>query len=155
MRYLKHWYTSGGVLLINYDLYRSSLSSNHINDKEDYYKYLVNPGADIVILDEAHRIKNSSSLLASHVRKIRTKARICLTGYPLQNHLVEYYYMINFIAPGLLGSRELFKSYFSNIIEKCYSDSSKATKLDAAFKLYVLQLLTGHVTHRYVYTCNF
>jgi SNF2 family DNA or RNA helicase len=148
MRYLKHWYTYGGVMLINYDMYRALLTTHNMNDKDSYHKYLVNPGADVVVLDEAHRIKNSTSLLSNHVNKIRTRTRICLTGYPLQNHLIEYYYMINFIAPGLLGSRDSFKSYFSHHIEKCYSDSSKSTKLDAAFKLYVLQLLTGHVTHR-------
>jgi hypothetical protein len=148
MRYLKYWYTQGGVMLINYDLFRALLGTSNLNDQKEYCRYLVNPGPDIVILDEAHRIKNSSSLLSTHVNKIRTRSRICMTGYPLQNRLLEYYYMINFIAPGLLGSKDRFKTYFSIYIDKCYSDSSKHIKEQAAFKLYVLQLLTGHVTHR-------
>lgn len=148
MKYIKYWYTHGGVMLANYDQFRSLLTAGNINDKEMYYHYLVNPGPDVIILDEAHRIKNSYSILSALVKKIKTKSRICLTGYPLQNRLLEYYYMIDFIAPGLLGSKEKFDSYFGNYIEKCYADSSTTTKERANFKLYVLQLLTAHVTHR-------
>lgn len=109
---------------------------------------LVNPGADVVILDEGHRIKNSATHISTLINQVRTRCRICLTGYPLQNHLSEYYDMINFIAPSLLGSPEKFKSYFSNIIERCYVDSSKNTKHQAAMKMYVLQILTDSVTQR-------
>ncbi|KAI8083683.1 P-loop containing nucleoside triphosphate hydrolase protein [Thamnidium elegans] len=148
MKYIKYWYTHGGVMLFNYDQFRSLLTGSNINDKEMYYHYLVNPGPDVIILDEAHRIKNSSSVLSALVNKIRTRSRICLTGYPLQNRLLEYYYMIDFIAPGLLGSKEKFDCYFSDYIDKCYSDSSITTKEQACFKLYVLQFLTAFVTHR-------
>lgn len=135
---------------MNYDRFSRLLNSKDANNASTYYKYLVNPGADIVVLDEAHRIKNSSSIISHQVQKIRTRSRICMTGYPLQNHLIEYYYMIDFIAPGLLGSVDEFKAYFALYIENCYSDSSKAVKSQAAFKLYVLQLLTNNVTHRYL-----
>lgn len=148
MKYLKYWYTQGGVLLMNYDLFRALLCTTRLNDQKEFYKYLVNPGPDVVILDEAHRIKNSSSLLSTHVNQIQTKTRICMTGYPLQNRLLEYYFMIDFIAPGILGTRDHFKTYFSLYIDNCYSDSSRHIKEQAAYKLYVLQLLTGHVTHR-------
>ncbi|KAI7868692.1 P-loop containing nucleoside triphosphate hydrolase protein [Mucor mucedo] len=148
LKFLTYWYTQGGVLLMNYDLFRGLLCTSNSNDQNKFYDLLVNPGPDVVILDEAHRIKNSSSLLASYVNKIRTRTRICMTGYPLQNRLLEYYYMINFIAPGLLGSTARFKAYFSMYIDRCYSDSSLHVKEQAAFKLYVLQLLTANVTHR-------
>lgn len=136
-------------MLINYDRFRSVLNTPNANDKEEYYRCLVNPGPDIVVLDEAHRIKNLTSSLSYHVNRIRTRSRICMTGYPLQNHLAEYYCMINFIAPGLFGSREDFKAAFGLYIEKCYADSTKTIKQQAAFKLYVLQLVTSHVSHRY------
>ncbi|CAO3607453.1 unnamed protein product [Mucor fragilis] len=148
MRYLKYWYVQGGVMLINYDQYRALLSKKGKKEKEDYFKMLVNPGADVVILDEGHRIKNSATHISTLINQVRTRCRICLTGYPLQNHLSEYYDMINFIAPSLLGSPEKFKSYFSNIIERCYVDSSKNTKHQAAMKMYVLQILTDSVTQR-------
>ncbi|KAK4509141.1 uncharacterized protein ATC70_007491 [Mucor velutinosus] len=148
MRYLKYWYVQGGIMLINYDQYRALLSKKDEKGKEDYFKMLVNPGADVIILDEGHRIKNSTTHISTLINQVRTRSRICLTGYPLQNHLSEYYDMINFIAPNLLGSPDKFKSYFSNIIERCYVDSSKNTKHQAAMKMYVLQILTDSVTHR-------
>lgn len=148
MRYLKYWYVQGGIMLINYDQYRALLSKKGKQEKEDYFKMLVNPGADVIILDEGHRIKNSTTHISTLINQVRTRSRICLTGYPLQNHLSEYYDMINFIAPGLLGNSDKFKSYFSNIIERCYVDSSKSTKHQAAMKMYVLQILTDSVSHR-------
>ncbi|CAO0799489.1 unnamed protein product [Mucor circinelloides] len=148
MRYLKYWYVHGGIMLINYDQYRALLSKKVENEKEDYFKMLVNPGADVIILDEGHRIKNSTTHISTLINQVRTSSRICLTGYPLQNHLSEYYDMISFIAPNLLGSPDKFKSYFSNIIEKCYVDSSNSIKHQAAMKMYVLQILTDSVTHR-------
>lgn len=147
-RFLKYWYTRGGIMLMNYDQFRSLLCASKTTDKDEYFQMLVSPGADVVVLDEGHRIKNSTTAISNLINQIHTRSRICLTGYPLQNHLLEYYYMINFIAPGLLGSPESFKAYFSNYIEKCYSDSSDSTKLQASMKLYVLQLLTENVSHR-------
>lgn len=148
IRYLKYWYIHGGVMLINYDQYRALLSRKDDNEKEEFFKMLVNPGADVIILDEGHRIKNSATHISALINQVRTRSRICLTGYPLQNHLFEYYDMISFIAPELLGSTESFKSYFSNTIERCYVDSSISIKHDAAMKMYVLQMLTDAVSHR-------
>jgi SNF2 family DNA or RNA helicase len=133
---------------MNYDQFRSLLCISKGIDKDEYFHMLVSPGADVIVLDEGHRIKNSTSAISNLINQIHTRSRICLTGYPLQNHLLEYYYMINFIAPGLLGSSDSFRAYFSNHIERCYTDSSDSAKLQASMKLYVLQLLTENVSHR-------
>ena len=42
--------------------------------------YLLNPGPDIVVADEAHIIKEKSSLISETMNLIRTKRRIALTG---------------------------------------------------------------------------
>ena len=44
-------------------------------------------GADVVVADEAHEIKNSTSQVTQAMRKVHTKRRLALTGYPLQNKL--------------------------------------------------------------------
>ncbi|CAO3700142.1 unnamed protein product [Rhizopus stolonifer] len=146
IKYLKYWYINGGVMLMNYDQFRHLMLSS--SDKEDFYSLLINPGPDVVILDEGHIIRNSSSHISRLVSEFRTRARICLTGYPLQNHLLEYYHMLNFIAPGMLGSQENFKSYFTFYIEKSYADSSSSIKRNALCRFYTLQILTNEVTHR-------
>ncbi|CEG67667.1 hypothetical protein RMATCC62417_04064 [Rhizopus microsporus] len=145
--YLKYWYTNGGVMLMNYDQLRYLLMHSSRADDE-YYRYLINPGPDVVVLDEGHRIRNAGSQLYKIVSEFRTLARICLTGYPLQNHLLEYYHMLEFVAPGILGPQETFKAYFTFYIERSYANSLPSIKQKAAIRLYTLQLLTEEVTHR-------
>ncbi|KAG1219628.1 hypothetical protein G6F35_007337 [Rhizopus arrhizus] len=134
-------------MLMNYDQLRY-LIVNSSKSEDEYYKYLINPGPDVVVLDEGHRIRNAGSQISQIISEFRTRARICLTGYPLQNHLLEYYYMLDFVAPGILGPKETFKSYFTFYIEKSYADSSKSIRQKAASRLYTLQLLTEEVAHR-------
>ncbi len=62
-----------------------------------------------VVLDEGHRIRDPRSALAAAFAQLRTRRRCVLTGYPLQNALGEYYTMLQFAVPGLLGSREQFR----------------------------------------------
>jgi len=57
---------------------------------------------DIIILDEAQRIKNFSTKTAEAVKRLPKKHAIVLTGTPLENKLEDVYSIVQFLDPYLL-----------------------------------------------------
>ena len=53
----------------------------------------------LVVIDEAHRIKNEASNLAKTARALRSEQRLLVTGTPLQNNLHELWALLNFLLP--------------------------------------------------------
>lgn len=68
-------------------------------------KYLLEPGADLVVCDEGHMIKNQKSATSLAVNKIGSRRRIVLTGTPIQNNLKEckwaLFFMIFYLVENL------------------------------------------------------
>lgn len=58
---------------------------------------------DVVILDEAQRIKNWQTKIAKEVKKIKSTYAFVLTGTPIENKLEELHSIIQFINPFKLG----------------------------------------------------
>ena len=67
-------------------------------------KYLNRAGFDMVILDEAQRIKNWKTKTAQNLKKLQSQYAIVLTGTPLENKLEELYSIVEFIDPFKLGA---------------------------------------------------
>ncbi|XP_029958130.1 transcriptional regulator ATRX isoform X2 [Salarias fasciatus] len=117
---LQRWQEDGGVMIIGYEMYRNLTTGRNIKSKklkETFQKTLVNPGPDLVICDEGHILKNEASAVSKAMNAIRTRRRVVLTGTPLQNNLVEYHCMVNFIKENLLGSVKEFRNRFINPIQ--------------------------------------
>lgn len=55
------------------------------------------------------------------------KRRILLTGTPIQNDLQEFFALIDFVNPGILGSNQEFKKYFENPIVASRCPNAPAT----------------------------
>ena len=64
---------------------------------------------DILVCDEAHRLKNSSTKTASAISGLAVKRRVALTGTPVQNDLEEFYTIADFCNPGVLSSPSVRK----------------------------------------------
>lgn len=67
---------------------------------------------DIVIADEGHRLKTAKNKSAEAIKSLSTDRRIILSGTPMQNDLSEFYTMVDFVNPGLLGKANTFKKEF-------------------------------------------
>lgn len=69
----------------------------------------------ILIIDEAHRIKNEQSILSQVVRAFTSQSRLLVTGTPLQNNLHELWALLNFLLPDVFSSSEDFENMFSSV----------------------------------------
>ncbi|XP_065876796.1 switch 2 [Euphorbia lathyris] len=67
---------------------------------------------EIVIVDEAHRLKNEKSKLYGACLEIKTRKRIGLTGTVMQNKIMELFNLFDWVAPGSLGTREHFREFY-------------------------------------------
>ena len=63
---------------------------------------------DLVVLDEAQAIKNPAAQQARAVKQLRSRARVALTGTPIENRLSDLWSLFDFLNPGLLGSARAF-----------------------------------------------
>lgn len=91
----------------------------------------------IAIVDESHNIKNPSAQITQAVMKLRSCFRLALSGTPVVNNTFDLYSQLNFVVPGLFGSREFFKREYADPIGM-RQDEEKVTalkKLTAPFVL--------------------
>lgn len=67
---------------------------------------------DMLIVDEAHRLKNAKSANWRFVSAIRRTRCLLLTATPVQNDLRELYNLVTLLAPGRLGTYRQFQQRF-------------------------------------------
>lgn len=67
---------------------------------------------DLLIVDEAHKLKHRSTQRFKFVNRIRKKYVLLLTATPVHNNLTELYNLITILKPGLLGTIRSFKRHF-------------------------------------------
>ncbi|XP_030462305.1 switch 2 [Syzygium oleosum] len=88
------------VLITSFDTYR--IHGSILSD----IKWVV------VIVDEAHRLKNEKSKLYASCLDIKTPRRFGLTGTIMQNKIMELFNLFDLVAPGSLGTREHFRDFY-------------------------------------------
>jgi non-specific serine/threonine protein kinase len=74
-----------------------------------------------VILDEAQAIKNPNARQTKAAKALKAKARIALTGTPVENHLGDLWSIFDFINPGLLGNAKEFTRYTKGLAERTHN----------------------------------
>jgi non-specific serine/threonine protein kinase len=72
----------------------------------------------LAILDEAQAIKNPGARQTQAVKALKARARIALTGTPVENRLGDLWSIYDFLDPGLLGSAREFSAFAKRLADR-------------------------------------
>lgn len=106
IRQLRQWAISTGravtrpVIIVSYETLRL------------YAEELKNTPIGLMLCDEGHRLKNGDSRTFSALNSLNVSKRVILSGTPIQNNLSEYFALVSFANPDLLGTRLDFRKRF-------------------------------------------
>ncbi|MDT9686928.1 DEAD/DEAH box helicase [Streptomyces sp. P9(2023)] len=92
----------------------------------------------MVVADEAQHVKNPYSATAKQLRTIGAKARVALSGTPVENNLSELWAILDWTTPGLLGRLGTFRTRYAAAVEGG-EDPAAAERLSALVRPFLLR----------------
>ncbi|XP_061081834.1 chromodomain-helicase-DNA-binding protein 1-like [Conger conger] len=97
----------------------------------------------VLVVDEAHRLKNQNSLLRRALTEFSVRFRVLLTGTPVQNSLQEVYSLLSFIQPPVFPEdrAEDFVSTYANV----QNEPALATELHGVLQPFLLRRVKAEV----------
>lgn len=99
----------------NYDLNQCQIVVMSIDmaKKSPHKENIYAQDYDLIIIDEAHKLKNPKTKNYEFVQNLKKKFCLLLTATPIQNNVFELFHLISLLKPGHLGNYETFQSSFS------------------------------------------
>jgi SNF2 family DNA or RNA helicase len=94
----------------------------------------------VLIVDEAHRLKNNQSKFFRVLSQYNINYKLLLTGTPLQNNLEELFHLLNFLSCDTFKSLEDFQEQFADI-----SKEDQVSKLHDMLAPHLLRRLKADV----------
>ncbi|KAB7670013.1 DEAD/DEAH box helicase [Bacillus sp. B1-b2] len=88
-----------------YDIVVSSIDTAK---REPHREIIKNLDYDLVIIDEAHKLKNNKTKNYEFVQNLKKKFCLLLTATPIQNRVSEIFNLVSLLKPGHLGSESTF-----------------------------------------------
>ncbi|WP_344385913.1 DEAD/DEAH box helicase [Streptomyces aureus] len=92
----------------------------------------------MVVTDEAQHVKNPHSATAKELRTIGARARVALTGTPVENNLSELWAILDWTTPGLLGKLGTFRTRYARAVEEG-KDPAAAQRLSQLVRPFLLR----------------
>jgi SNF2 family DNA or RNA helicase len=80
--------------------------------KEPHRSQILNLELDMLIIDEAHKLKNKRTSNYQFINEIQKKFCLLLTATPMQNDIKELYNLVQLLKPGQLGEPQHFHAAF-------------------------------------------
>jgi superfamily II DNA or RNA helicase len=100
--------------------------------------WIVDRSWRLVVLDEAQAIKNPDAKQTRIAKRLKARARLALTGTPVENRLADLWSIFDFINPGLLGSSKEFTKFAKRLAEGAHTSYGPLREL---VRPYVLRRL--------------
>ncbi|MEV6679115.1 SNF2-related protein, partial [Streptomyces erythrochromogenes] len=92
----------------------------------------------LVVADEAQHVKNPRSSTARALRTVPARARVALTGTPVENDLSELWAVLDWTTPGILGRPGTFRARYAEPVESG-RDPQAAARLAALVRPFLLR----------------
>ena len=92
---------------------------------------------DVAVVDESHYVKNPAAQSTRAIYQLQVTNKIALSGTPVMNNTFDLYAQLEFLLPGMFGSKEFFKKEYADAIDRDRDEEKIATlqKLTAPFIL--------------------
>lgn len=88
------------------------IASIHTAKKSPHSDAIQQENFDLIIVDEAHHLKNANTVGWKFLNALKKKYIFLLTATPVQNNLEELFNLVTLVYPGELGTLKSFKKNF-------------------------------------------
>ena len=120
------WPHVGKFTIINYEILKNFHTLGNKVDGEPYFTNIVNENYDLVILDEAHKVKNPKAQRTKLINDIVTKSKIervwLLTGTPITNKPMDFFNLLKLVKAPIADNWKFYaqryceaKSFYKTI----------------------------------------
>jgi len=80
--------------------------------REEHRRYILENSYDLVVIDEAHKLKNRKTDNWSLVAELKTKGLVLLTATPMHNKVEEVYNLVCLLKPELFSDYDSFLEHY-------------------------------------------
>ena len=101
----------------------------------DYQFSLCRIDWSFVIFDEAQHIKNPNTLATRAAKGLKAQFKLLATGTPVENHLGDFWCLLDTASPGTLGAYQSFRETYINPIRQAGGSEVSQVRLDVGRKL--------------------
>ncbi|VEF47815.1 SNF2-like protein [Bacillus freudenreichii] len=97
-----------------WERYDCVVSSIDTAKRSPHKEIIAEQSFDLIIIDEAHKLKNHKTKNYEFVQSLKKKFCLLLTATPIQNRIEEIFYLVSLLKPGHLGSQTSFLEKYKN-----------------------------------------